>query len=117
MRRTRLVASHLHPPVVVSKTPAGPLRDTIVVRIAIPIIVRDVPFGAGIAGRHAADMILAVARNTGGDQPSTLQVRVWVHANFALDSQLIHRRAKLDTIKVLKVNRYLELPGLGLLAR
>ena len=104
-RRTRLIASHLHPPVVVSKTPTGPLGDTVVVREAILVLIREV-----------SHVILAVARYAGGVHRPPFRAGP-SPCCFTLDGQLVHGRTKLDTIKILKVNRHLEFAGLSLLAR
>ena len=104
-RRTRLVASHLHPPVEVSKTPTGPLGDTVVVRETVLVLVRDV-----------SHMILTVTRHSGGVHRPPFRADPGP-SKLIIDSQLVHIRAKLDTVKIFKVNRHLKFSGLGLLAR
>ena len=104
-RRTRLVASHLHPPVVVCKTPAGPLGNAVIVREAVLVLIREV-----------SHVILAVARYAGGVHRPPFRAGPGPCC-FTLDGQLIHGRTKLDTVKVLKVNRHLKFPGQGVLPR
>ena len=100
---TRLVPRHLHPPIVVGKTPAGPFRHPVVVRETVLVIVRQITL-----------VILAVARNTRAIHlPAGWPFRR--PGCVALHRLLVHVWPQLNAIKILIVNRHLKLNRRSLL--